>query len=50
VPKIRTNVYLTKKQKRLLEELSAKTGASLAELVRRAIDNYLKLRKKELQY
>ena len=47
--KIRTNIYLTPAQKRLLERLSARTGAPVAELVRRAIDAYLATRKKELK-
>jgi len=47
--KIRTNVYLSAEQKKSLEKLSEKTGAPIAELVRRAIDRYLVLRKKELK-
>jgi predicted DNA-binding protein len=47
--KIRTNIYLTEKQKALLENLSDKTGAPVAELIRRAIDSYLTIRKKELK-
>jgi hypothetical protein len=47
--KIRMNVYLDKKQKRSLEDLSTKTGAPVAELVRRSVDLYLKARKKELK-
>ena len=43
------NIYLTGEQKRKLETLSDKTGAPVAELVRRAIDAYLVLRKKELK-
>lgn len=39
---IRMNVYLTPKQKAEVEKLSGKTGAPVAELVRRAIDTYLK--------
>jgi predicted DNA-binding protein len=49
MPKLRTNIYLTKEQKRLLEKLSNRTGAPAAELVRRAIDAYLVARKKELK-
>jgi len=44
MPKIRTNIYLTDKQKALLDKLSEKTGAPVAELIRRAIDAYLVLR------
>ena len=47
--KIRTNIYLTSEQKKLLEKLSDRTGAPVAELVRRAIDSYLKARKRELK-
>jgi len=47
--KMRMNIYLTKEQKKALEKLSAKTGAPVAELVRRAIDAYLTTRKKELK-
>jgi len=46
--KTRMNNYLTGEQKRKLETLSDKTGAPVAELVRRAIDAYLSLRRKEL--
>ncbi len=47
--KTRMNIYLTGEQKRKLEKLSEKTGAPVAELVRRAIDAYLASRKKELK-
>ena len=47
--KLRMNVYLNDDQKRALEKLSAKTGAPVAELIRRAIDAYLTSRKKELK-
>jgi predicted DNA-binding protein len=47
--KIRMNIYLTDKQKASMEKLSARTGAPVAELVRRAIDSYLTTRKKELK-
>jgi predicted DNA-binding protein len=47
--KIRTNVYLSILQKKALEKLSERTGAPVAELVRRAVDNYLTMRKKELK-
>jgi len=49
MPKLRTNIYLTDKQKAALEKLSDKTGAPVAELIRRAIDAYLASRKKELK-
>ena len=35
------NVFLTPEQKQALEKLSAKSGAPVAELIRRAIDTYL---------
>jgi predicted DNA-binding protein len=47
--KLRTNIYLTLDQKKLLEKLSDRTGAPVAELVRRAIDAYLVARRKELK-
>jgi hypothetical protein len=47
--KLRMNVYLNDDQKRALEKLSGKTGAPVAELIRRAIDAYLVSRKKELK-
>lgn len=40
--KIRMNVYLSPEQKQALDKLSAQTGAPTAELIRRAIDLYLK--------
>ena len=49
VTKLRMNVYLNEKQKEVLERLSDKTGAPVAELIRRAIDQYLTMRKKELK-
>ncbi len=36
------NVFLDREQKQALEKLSAKTGAPVAELIRRAVDRYLK--------
>jgi hypothetical protein len=47
--KIRMNIYVTGAQKKALEQLSARTGAPVAELIRRAVDNYLTERKKELK-
>jgi len=43
------NIYLNDEQKKSLERLSARTGAPVAELVRRAVDNYLTMRKRELK-
>jgi len=41
ITKIRTNIFLTKIELKRLRTLSKKTGAPVAELVRRAIDEYL---------
>jgi predicted DNA-binding protein len=49
MPKLTTNIFLTSEQKKQLEKLSDRTGAPVAELVRRAIDGYLLARKKELK-
>ena len=38
--KLRMNVYLNAMQKKVLEQLSDKTGAPVVELIRRAIDVY----------
>lgn len=40
--KERLNIYLNPEQKQKLDKLSQKTGAPLSELVRRALDLYLK--------
>lgn len=40
--KIRTTVNLTLSEIEALQKLSAKTGMSVSEIVRRAIDEYLK--------
>jgi predicted DNA-binding protein len=40
--KTRLNTYLDVQQREKLEKLSRKTGAPIAELVRRAIELYLK--------
>ncbi len=44
--KIRMNVFLDSAQKAALEKLSAKTGAPVAELIRRAVNAYLKAERK----
>jgi predicted DNA-binding protein len=49
VLKLRTNIYLTPDQMKKLKLLNEKTGAPVAELVRRAVDEYLKQRAKELK-
>ena len=43
--KLRVSIYLSPKQKTDLDRLSDKTGAPVAELVRRAIDAYLEKHK-----
>jgi len=45
----RTALFLKEEQIKKLQRLSDKTGAPVAELVRRAIDEYLKKRAKELK-
>jgi len=40
----RTNIYLTDTQQAALKRLSNTTGLRMAELIRRAIDAYLKRR------
>jgi predicted DNA-binding protein len=45
----RTALFLKEEQLEKLQTLSDKTGAPIAELVRRAIDAYLLARKKELK-
>jgi predicted DNA-binding protein len=45
----RTALFLKKEQIKKLQKLSEKSGAPVAELVRRAIDRYLSERAKELK-
>jgi len=45
----RTALFLKEEQLAKLQTLSDKTGAPIAELVRRAIDAYLLSRRKELK-
>jgi hypothetical protein len=45
----RTALFLKDDQLKKLQALSDKTGAPVAELIRRAIDNYLRERAKELK-
>jgi predicted DNA-binding protein len=42
----RTAIFLKEEQQKKLQTLSDKTGAPMAELIRRAIDAYLESRKK----
>ena len=41
ITKMRTNIYLTRTELKRLRTLSSKTGAPVAALVRRAVDEYL---------
>jgi len=43
-PMKRTAVFLKEEQLKKLQAISTKTGAPIAELIRRAIDAYLKAR------
>jgi predicted DNA-binding protein len=45
----RTALFLEEEQIEKLKKLSEKTGAPVAELIRRAIDRYLQERAKELK-
>ena len=48
ITKIRTNIFLTRTELKRLRALSSKTGAPIAVLVRRAVDEYLgRVEKKE---
>ena len=49
MPMRRTALFLKEQQLTKLQKLSEKTGAPVAEWVRRAIDAYLLSRKKELK-
>jgi hypothetical protein len=41
----RTSLFLKDEQLKKLEAISRKSGAPIAELIRRAVDQYLKTRK-----
>ena len=41
MPATRTQVYFTEQQRRALDELAARDGRTLAEVVREAVDAYL---------
>jgi predicted DNA-binding protein len=45
----RTALFLREEQIKKLQKLSDKTGAPVAELIRRAIDRYVQERSKELK-
>lgn len=45
----RTALFLKEYQLRKLQKLSEKTGAPVAELIRRAVDKYLQERARELK-
>ena len=49
ITKIRTNIFLTKTELKRLRALSGKTGARVAELVRRAIDEYVERFEKKVK-
>jgi predicted DNA-binding protein len=49
MPMRRMALFLKEQQMEKLQKLSEKTGAPVAELIRRAIDAYLLSRKKELK-
>ena len=37
----RTQVYLTEQQRRLIDEIASSEGVTMAEVIRRALDQYL---------
>jgi predicted DNA-binding protein len=41
-----TNIYLTEEQHRLLKKEKERTGAPVAEIIRRAINKHLEIEKK----
>jgi hypothetical protein len=41
MPKTRTNIYITERQRRQLERRSAEENLPIAEIIRRALDAYL---------
>ena len=41
MPATRTQIYLSEEQRRRIDELTASRGVTLAEVVRRALDDYL---------
>ena len=41
MPATRTQVYFTRQQRQALDELAAREGTTLAEVVRAAVDAYL---------
>lgn len=47
ITKIRTNIFLTKTELKKLRALSGKTGAPVAVLVRRAIDEYFEKKERK---
>ena len=47
ITKIRTNIFLTRVQQKKLRILAKKSGASVAALVRIAIDDYLKKKERK---
>jgi predicted DNA-binding protein len=49
ITKIRTNIFLTKTELKKLRALSTKTGAPVAALVRRALDEWLEKYEKKVK-
>lgn len=45
---LRTQIYLTREQRRELDALAEREGASLAGLIRAAVDEYLEMRPADL--
>ena len=41
MPKVRTQIYLTEEQHKILSDLSYRKKTSLAEMIRQAVDEYL---------
>ncbi len=41
MPKARTNIYITQRQRKQLEKRSQEEDLSMAEIIRRALDSYL---------
>jgi predicted DNA-binding protein len=43
MPATRTQIYLTEEQRRRIDELATERGATMAEVVRQALDAYLEV-------
>lgn len=44
---VRVNYHLTKQQVAKIKEISADTGLSVAELIRRSVDEYIRAKEKK---